>query len=141
MSQPLGLSLNNPFNLEVTEANWIGEIKSIHPPYCQFDTMEHGLRAGYRNLMTAYYRHGRTTLRAILTPYAPPSENDTEAYIQAGSEELGLTLGQEIPILHGVPPDQQSVFIDLGAFIIHHEQGQQPFTDAQLRQAIIDAES
>lgn len=140
-NSPLGLTVFNPFNLEINpNFKWIGEIQTTHPPFCQFDTIEHGLRAGYKDLITAYFRHQRTTIRAIITPFAPPSENDTEAYVRAVAAEVGLTPGQEIPIIHDQPLDQQSVFIDLGAAIIHHEQGQQPFTDEQLIQAIVDAE-
>lgn len=141
MGESLGLVLKNPFNLEHGTQPWIGEMKTSHPPFCQFDNVEHGLRAGYKNLIAAYYRHNRTTVRAIITAYAPPSENDTEAYVQAVASEIGMLPGQELPILHDKPLDQQSVFIDLGAAIIHHEQGQQPFTDEQLQQAIVDAES
>lgn len=70
----------------------------------QFATPEEGLRAMDANLQ-AYAGRGINTLRGVISRWAPPSENNTEAYIAAASQRLGLK------------PDQQ---IDLGNPVVRH---------------------
>jgi len=48
---------------------------------CQFDTMENGIRAGVKNIITAYKKHGCNTISKLISRYAPLSENDTGNYI------------------------------------------------------------
>ena len=38
-----------------------------------------------------YRGYGLNTIRAIITRYAPPVENDTQAYIQTISQKTGLS--------------------------------------------------
>ena len=53
--------------------------------------MVYGLRAGFKlikNYMTKAPR--ATTIRDIITRWAPPSENDTEAYIRFVATSVGI---------------------------------------------------
>ena len=51
--------------------------------FCQFETMEYGWRAAFYLLTRTYYHKYRLyTIRDIISRWAPPSENDTGAYIQ-----------------------------------------------------------
>ena len=42
------------------------------------------------NLLTYQRQHGLDTVKGILNRWAPPSENDTGAYVQTVSRALGL---------------------------------------------------
>lgn len=113
-----GLRINNPFNIRITETHWLGKIDSSDPEFEQFDTMEHGLRAGYKNLLTAEYKHGRDTIRKIITAYAPPDENDTEHYIAEVCKRTEFGENDHIDL------DQKSTLVNMGMAICCQEQGQ-----------------
>lgn len=91
---PRGLTLNNPCNLMSSSAfTWHGEIKPTSDPQhrlCQFDTVVNGLRAGCKNLIASQKLHGHTTVPAIITAWAPHTENPTEAYIDFIMKKMGL---------------------------------------------------
>ena len=53
--------------------------------------MAWGYRAMFILLDTYRVRYGLNTLRGMISRYAPPSENHTEAYIAAIVEWTGLT--------------------------------------------------
>jgi len=72
---------NNPLNIRFTTANhWKGQTSSYHG-FVVFKNTDYGYRAAYV-LLCAYIRKGYDTIRAIVSRYAPPSENDTENYIK-----------------------------------------------------------
>lgn len=86
---PLGVRLNNPGNLRAGIA-WEG---LTYPPavngFCSFSTPAFGFRAIFRNYITKYDR-GIRTIRALITEWAPPSENNTAAYIAAVCQRTGF---------------------------------------------------
>ena len=87
-----GLRNNNPGNLKQTATNWQGQIKpSADPPFAQFSDPVWGARAMIILVKRTYRGYGLNTIRAIITRYAPPSENDTEAYISAVVGKTGLS--------------------------------------------------
>src|SRR5919199_4442627 len=74
---------NNPGNLICQAA--------AHPPalpcvagdrWAQYPDLRSAVADWYRYLTARYVQQGLTTVEAILPIYAPPSENDTAAYIQ-----------------------------------------------------------
>lgn len=81
MSSPLGMSLNNPGNLRDVGIKWQGMVRS-GDGFCCFDTLANGLRAMAIDLCNAQKIHERFTIRSIITAFAPPSENNTDAYIR-----------------------------------------------------------
>lgn len=81
---------NNPFNLRKSNYRWLGKVTPKDAQFEHFDTMEHGVRAGIKTLITYVFRHHITTIRDIITRYAPSSENDTEKYIGFVSQFVGL---------------------------------------------------
>lgn len=127
----VGLSVNNPFNLEANDKiDWKGEVKpSASPPFCQFQTIVLGLRAGFLDLVNQQRIHGRRTWNDIIPIYAPPSENDTQAYIDDMCRGTQTTAVQPLQLTN------QAFLIMAGRVMIHHEQGCNPCTDAQLTQA------
>lgn len=78
---PRGIRNNNPLNIR-RGSNWVGLSKhQTDPAFCQFDSMTYGLRAGLIIIRTYMQRYNLTTIHAIVSRWAPPKENDTEAYV------------------------------------------------------------
>ncbi len=78
-----GLRNNNPGNIRHDGRRWQGErLPSRDAAFKQFDSIEWGYRAIFVILDTYRHKHGLRTLRGIIGRYAPPSENDTDAYVR-----------------------------------------------------------
>ena len=82
-----GLRNNNPLNIRHSADRWQGaREEQTDKAFVQFKTMAYGYRAAWKTLQTYYERfcHQSTpfTVRNIISRWAPPSENDTEAYIR-----------------------------------------------------------
>lgn len=56
----------------------------------QFCAVQYGLRAGFVILRRYIRRYGRNTIAKIIHAWAPTSENDTQAYIDAVSKRTGI---------------------------------------------------
>ena len=75
---------NNPGNLRYTGTPWQGLASpESDGEFCVFRNPYYGIRAMARVLLTYYRHHGINTIRGVIERWAPPGENDTEAYIQA----------------------------------------------------------
>jgi len=85
MTQPRGIRGHNPLNIK-RGSNWIGlaPVQS-DDTFCTFTTPEYGIRAAAKLLQTYQEKYQLMTLRQIIDRWAPPSENDTSAYITAVS--------------------------------------------------------
>ena len=87
----LGQRNNNPLNIRRGKSVWIGEIpqSSSHRggregvAFVRFTTLEHGIRAAYQILDTYRRKYHAVCIEEIITRWAPPSENDTKAYIHS----------------------------------------------------------
>lgn len=77
-----GLRNRNPGNIRRSKTTYMGEVTSSDPDFKAFESMPWGYRAMFVLLDTYKRRHGCNTLRQMITRWAPPSENDTESYIQ-----------------------------------------------------------
>jgi hypothetical protein len=87
---PRGLRNYNPGNLRRSSSPWVGKIRpSGDPEFEQFTSMEWGARAQMKNTIT-WFKRGRNTLQKLISTWAPPSENDTQAYIDFVSAEISL---------------------------------------------------
>ena len=83
-----GIRNNNPLNIRHSADRWQGaREKQTDKSFVQFKTMAYGYRAAWRTLQTYYDRFCQQnkpfTVRNIIERWAPPTENDTEAYIQS----------------------------------------------------------
>ena len=88
MNQTRGIRNNNPLNIRRTSTRWQGARKEqTDKSFVQFETMAYGYRAAWKILQTYYERfctQGKAyTVRNIIERWAPPTENDTEAYIKS----------------------------------------------------------
>ena len=78
---PRGIRNNNPLNIRRGN-NWIGEVDNpTDKEFEQFQTMELGLRAAFLLLRRYILRYGLKTVYAVISRWAPPTENHTNLYI------------------------------------------------------------
>lgn len=78
-----GLRNNNPGNIRLGSFKYRGEVaRSSDRAFRQFESMAWGYRAMFVLLHTYALRYQCRTLRDYISRYAPPSENNTEAYIR-----------------------------------------------------------
>lgn len=87
---------HNPLNIRKGN-NWQGEISpQSDREFEQFSCDLYGLRAGMKILKAYVTKHNCNTLRRIITRWAPPSENDTNAYIAIVAKRAGVDADQKI---------------------------------------------
>lgn len=86
-----GIDNCNPGNIRLSKVFYRGEVQpSQDTAFKQFSSMEWGYRAMFVLLDTYARRYGLNTIRGMISRYAPPSENNTEAYIAAVCEWTGI---------------------------------------------------
>jgi hypothetical protein len=89
-----GVRTNNPLNLSfANQPNAIG----TDGRFAVFQTPEEGVAASVRQLQL-YGQRGLNTIDQIVSRWAPPSENNTPAYIQAVAQRVGVSPNQEIDL-------------------------------------------
>lgn len=127
--KPRGLRNNNPGNIRHSKTVWMGQAdEQPDKSFVAFEEPVYGIRALYKILKTYQSKHGLKTVAQIINRWAPPNENDTAAYVQAVANACGVTPEQEIEL--------PTVAEKLVAAIIHHENGQQPYSAVTIRRAI-----
>lgn len=90
----------NPLNICHTRTLWKGEISptSSLPPkqgdrgglFCRFIDMSYGFRAAFVLLRTYMQKHHLYTIEKIIHRWAPPTENNTIAYIEFVCHATGI---------------------------------------------------
>lgn len=86
-----GLENRNPGNIRRAPVRYKGEVRpSRDPDFKEFESLAWGYRAIFVLLDTYRTRYGIDTLRGMISRWAPPSENRTEAYIRAVADDTGL---------------------------------------------------
>ena len=86
-----GLDNCNPGNIRQSKVRYRGEVRpSRDPAFKEFETLAWGYRAIFVLLDTYRIRYGLDTLRGMISRWAPPSENHTDAYIRAVAADTGL---------------------------------------------------
>ncbi len=87
-----GLRNNNPLNIRRNGDKWQGLAEEQgDKAFFTFIAPEWGYRAAFRTLQNYRRVHGLMTLREWITRWAPPVENDTEAYIRCVCSRSGLS--------------------------------------------------
>jgi hypothetical protein len=138
MTEPRGLRNNNPGNIDRQPGvTWQGQHpEQTDPRFVRFVSPVWGIRAMAKVLLT--YQHRRRaadgspidTVQDIINRWAPPSENDTDAYVRAVALAVGVEPKQVIDV------NDPAIMLPLLRAIIHHENGTQPYSDALLLQAM-----
>jgi hypothetical protein len=122
-----GVPLHNPGNLRDwgdTPRVQVGKIGK----FAKFNTDIEGLSAMAGNLL-AYSRRGINTIGAIVSRWAPRSENDTASYIADVSKKMGMNAGQ------GLNLSDPQTLENLMTAMIHHEQGRSPYNASLIHEA------
>ncbi len=119
VKEPRGFRNNNPGNIRWGDA-WKGLSDTrTDKSFCQFFSVEYGIRAIFKILDTYRNKHRLTTIARIVDRWAPPAENDTGSYIDAVSRSCEIGAHE---ILDGQTPSK------LVHAIMHHENGTNPFS-------------
>ncbi len=127
---PRGVRQNNPGNLRHGD-HWQGmATDQPDPDFIKFVSPVWGIRALCRTLLTYSGRHGLRTVRTIISRWAPPNENNTDAYVAAVAKAVGVLDGEPIDLSRG---DTMRLLVKA---IIRHENGQQPYDDATIDDAM-----
>lgn len=83
MKKSRGLRNNNPLNIRRNSTKWQGlSEEQKDKAFFTFIAPEWGYRAAIKTLQNYRRIHGLTTVRQWISRWAPPVENDTEAYIR-----------------------------------------------------------
>lgn len=114
-----GIRNNNPGNLRNFNIPWLGKVPNSqntdhNKEFDQFTEVKYGIRAMLRDL-TNDISKGKNTIRKLISEYAPPSENDTQKYIDAVSKAVGLKPDQKIQIV------DSNFYLVIARAIIKHE--------------------
>ncbi len=124
-----GIRNNNPGNIRHGKSAWQGmSAEQTDSEYIQFDDPVYGIRALAKLLNNYQTRYGLNTIREIITRWAPPIENITEAYIANVSRIVEVAPDDQISVKNNIRP--------LVNAIITHENGYNPYTSEQLRKGI-----
>ena len=92
-----GIKNCNPGNIRRSRVRYRGEVHpSQDPDFKQFISMAWGYRVMFVLLDTYRKRYGLTTLRDMISRYAPPQENHTARYIDAVCDFTGLQADEEL---------------------------------------------
>ncbi|MUG90127.1 structural protein P5 [Bombella sp. ESL0385] len=116
-----GIRNNNPGNLDFVGQAGAHLEQGVHPRFAAFNTPEAGLIA-LRGQLLRYNQHdGLDTVKDIISKWAPPTENDTAAYINGVSHALGVTPDQKLG------PFTPQLVAGLMRAIIFIENGKNPY--------------
>lgn len=123
-----GIRNNNPGNVRLTGTKWQGMAATqTDGAFIQFIAPEWGIRAIARILKT-YVGIGIGTVRGIITRWAPPIENNTDAYVNAVAASVGIAPDAHV--------DLDAHMAAIVKAIIKHENGVQPYDDETINRGI-----
>lgn len=117
-----GLRNCNPGNIRRSNTKYQGEkTPSTDSAFKQFESLEWGYRAVFMLLHTYRVRGYGDTIEKMISRYAPPSENNTEAYISRLCRATGferdmpldtLNAEQMVPVVCAISAVENGVEAD-----------------------------
>ena len=119
---PRGIRNKNPGNIKLgTDWDGLADEQS-DTTFCVFKETVWGIRALMRILLVYRFHHKKNNVEDIIGRWAPPSENDTDAYIDFVCEQTKFNPMDKLDnsIEHYLP---------LIKSIIRMENGSQPYND------------
>jgi hypothetical protein len=131
---PRGIRNHNPLNIEWDgKTQWRG-MTGTDGPYIIFALPEDGIRCGAKVLKAKVYVHDLPSIAEIIPVFAPADDgNDVDAYIQDVSARSGIAPTDSL-----VPLTTDNLTRLVTAFI-WHENGMQPYDDALIQRAVMEA--
>lgn len=129
---PRGIRNHNPGNIERSKDPWQGLAdRQSDRRFFVFSEPKWGIRAIARVLVTYQDRHGIADVRGLISRWAPPKENDTAAYVRAVAAAVGVESNERIDV------HRYEITRPLVEAIIAHENGEQPYTAAQIDAGLV----
>lgn len=128
-----GIRNFNPGNIDRHDnVKWQGMAadQSGDPRFVVFTDPKWGIRAIARLMLTYSSQYGLKTVRGLIGRWAPPSENNTGAYVAAVASAVGVGADDQIDV------DSAAVMAPLVKAIILHENGSNPYSEAQISEGI-----
>lgn len=129
-SGTLATRLKNPLNIRYDPRNnWAGKGEDNGSGFEQFDTADHGFRAGLK-LMRNHIANGNDTLQSLISKWAPAADkNDPVQYAQSVSQQTGIPVDAKLN-----PNDSQQMTAVAKAMAMQEGYGA-PVSDSQLNRA------
>ncbi|HBQ2427905.1 TPA: structural protein [Klebsiella aerogenes] len=127
-----GIRNNNPGNIRWGD-DWKGLVPTAQrtdKSFCQFTSPEYGIRVMIIILHNYQRKYGLNTVSDIIKRWAPPNENNTQAYINSVAQATGVTPEQRIDT------SDSRFMMKLLQAIVKHENGKQPYSIDVFVQAI-----
>lgn len=114
---PRGIRNNNPGNIRHSKSKWQGMADvQADAEFVSFTSPEYGIRAICRVLLQ-YQKRGVDTVGEIIRTYAPPVENNTDAYVRSVCKSGGFLPDEVLDF------DDAAVMLPLVKAIVKHETG------------------
>lgn len=130
LSATRGERNNNPGNIRLSSDLWVGQVPGKDLSFVTFDTPENGIRALTVLLRNYGKKYGITTVRGIINRYAPPSENNTSAYVAAVAGSMGVSPDASLNLA------DDAVMHVLVSAIIKHENGRNNYAATTIAQGV-----
>jgi hypothetical protein len=126
--QPRGIRNNNPGNIRYNGIDWRG---LANPPsdgvFCVFIAPQYGIRALAKVIRNYHFYYGIRSIKGIVNRFAPGTENNTAAYIDHVCKITGFDESIQLDL------ENDDIILALMRAIIIFENGQQPYTDDELK--------
>jgi hypothetical protein len=123
-----GIRNNNPGNIRLGAADWKGmATDQTDGAFVTFTRPEWGIRAIVR-ILRSYERRGLKTVRQMINRWAPPTENDTDSYVDHVAQAVGVD--------PDVGVDLDTVLVALVEAIVKQENGSQPYPVETIQRGI-----
>jgi len=127
---PRGIRNNNPGNIRISDADWMGKVKdNTDGAFEQFTHPKWGIRAMHK-ILQSYNKRGVDTVQEIIETWAPPVENKTQFYVAHICYVLDVRPTTPLNIWN------PNVAIPLIQGIIEHENGEQPYSTAVIKDGL-----
>lgn len=107
------IARNNIFNIRIGQ-NWTGRMPNNGVKgFCEFVSVPYCVRAALC-ILRSYRKRGIFTIESIISTWAPPSENNTSAYISFVCERLSVSKDYKISLYH--PMDCYNLLASMAKF-------------------------
>lgn len=120
-SAPRGIRNNNPGNLNYAGQAGASKEEGPNGRFATFASPEMGITALAKNLVAYQDKYGINTIEKIVNRWAPPSENNTGAYVARVSKDTGQKPDAALNLR------DPATLAPLISSIIKHENGQNPY--------------
>jgi hypothetical protein len=122
---------NNPGNIRKSATVWQGQAPAqSDPAFVVFTDPVSGIRALAKTLLNYQKLYGLNTITQIISRWAPPTENNTGAYISAVADSMGANGNDELNL------NDPQTLESLTAAIIQHENGRISYSPSVITQGV-----